>query len=498
MDGRLNAFPPARTGVNNHIMTNEDQSLASLGSRAAAEAVASRAESAVPAYAAFLQTAGFAAGPFTLRPILDKASYIAAFPLTQLVGDDFDTTFSIIASSGSSGTTHYWPQLRAGQQSAGGKMFQYLDSSFQVGRHRTMAIVGLALGSWIGGDSISWVLKNAAAQSRSPFAVFSPGSRHDEIIRVIAAAAPIVDRFLIFLCPSAIGHLHLLADQRGIDLPHEKIRYVVIGEPFPETLRARLTERVPPAECPILSMYGSADTGLLGVESPASAAARSSLASDAPAAAKLGIHGPVPHLFHIAADDAFLEDVAGELCVTRWQGVPLVRYNIHDSVRLLPWRAARAAALSSPLLTPAARTILDESGDVLPDLIAISGSADRCLILCGTNITESVLDEAVGRAARGCSITGLYRASITYGDGRQRLRLEVEARAAGHIDPDHLYTFLIRNLGDAQPEFRDDWQNVYHTWDGDPSLRILDLSLVPWPQLSQRDTATIKNRGVHP
>jgi hypothetical protein len=32
-----------------------------------------------------------------------------------------------------------------------------------------------------------------------------------------------------------------------------------------------------------------------------------------------------------------VETVAGELCVTKWQGIPLVRYNLHDSARLYDW-----------------------------------------------------------------------------------------------------------------------------------------------------------------
>ena len=88
----------------------------------------------------------------------------------------------------------------------------------------------------------------------------------------------------------------------------------------------------------------------------------------------------------ISADDVFVESVAGELHITRWQGIPLVRYNLHDAAALLSWREL-LAALPPHVLGHHAETLAQ-----LPDVIAISGRADRCLILCGTNLSESMLD----------------------------------------------------------------------------------------------------------
>ena len=48
----------------------------------------------------------------------------------------------------------------------------------------------------------------------------------------------LVDQIVLFMVPSAIAHLHLKASQLKQSLPFDKLRYVVTGEPFPESLSA--------------------------------------------------------------------------------------------------------------------------------------------------------------------------------------------------------------------------------------------------------------------
>jgi phenylacetate-CoA ligase len=316
---------------------------------------------------------------------------------------------------------------------------------------------------------------------------------------MIQAVDPFVDQVVLFVCPSAIGHLRLLAEQSGKPLPLEKIRYVVIGEPFPESIRLGLrTESLASEGDPVIvSVFGSADTGVLGVESSASAMVRGWCEHDHALAVELGFGGVVPHLFHAADPSAFLETVRGELHVTKWQGVPLVRYNLHDAARLLSWRevVARASRKPNGHMT-AARHLLKESEN-LPDIMAITGRADSCLMLCGTNLTEAMLDAAVRSPALAAWLTGNYRARVLHEGRHQQLEFVLECRAG--IPPsaateNEIYSRLITALGNAQPEFHDDWENIYRRWDDDPALRVLALKTVAWPALAE--SATIKQRGI--
>ncbi len=220
------------------------------------------------------------------------------------------------------------------------------------------------------------------------------------------------------------------------------------------------------------------------------------LAADPTGAAGLGLGGPTPHLFHAAAPDAYLETIGGELVVTRWQGVPLVRYNLHDACELLRWSDFKAAMLDRPSTHPA-RAVLAAAPDGLPDLIAIRGRADRCLILCGTNVSEAMLDEAVASINTPALITGVYRAGMVYENQRQRLALELECQSTPTAEQDaEVYRRFVTGLSGVQPEFQDDWQNVYRRWDDDPERRVVRITYARWPALSQRPEGQIKNIGI--
>lgn len=476
-----------------------------LGSPENARNILCRAEEAVPAYRHFLtlcppsEQAGLDAYPVT-----DKASYLRQYPYQELLGDDAHDSFTIFASSGSSGASFFWPQLRSGHQQVIPRLRQFLETSFQIQNRTTMAIVGLALGSWIGGEHMSWALKSLALTVDYPLCVFSPGSNHEEIIRMIVSSDPYVEQFILYLCPSAIAHIRLRADEAGTVLPLHKIRFVVLGEAFPESVRSSLQRQagLPESATVMLSIYGSADTGVLGVESAASVALRRVLVEHPALADELGIGTVVPHFFHGIAPDAYLETRAGELLITRWQGVPLLRYNLHDSARLLSWKHTRRGVLE--LLADsnnksASAELLERAGDDLPDLLAVAGRSDSTLILCGTNISEPMLDSAVRCGELEPYLTGVYRARIDYDGDRQRLCLDLEFRqvcelSSGQID--QVYGLLVRSLGLVQPEFMDDWRNVYHLWDHDPAKRILDLRCSHWPALSNALSAGIKHRGI--
>lgn len=463
--------------------------------------MARRAAAHVPAYGKHLAAASIKqpeSVSWQQLPLVDKKNYLLKHSFDELLADDFTDSFTIFSSSGSSGHPFYWPQLKGTQRESAGRLKEFLEEVFRIHERPTLAVVGLALGSWIGGEHFSWALKSLAVQTPYPFAIFSPGSHHDEILTMIESAGRFVEQMIVFVCPSAIGHLRLRAEQQGQALPLSKLRFVVIGEPFPETVRLELQEAsgVPPTEPVMLSIFGSADTGVLGFESPGSAMIRGMCQRDETLAAELGFDGVLPHLFHQADPAAFLETVDGELCVTKWQGVPLVRYNLHDAARLMSWRSI--VELACARLGPEGEA-LRASAETMPDVLAITGRADSCLMLTGTNLTEAMLDSAVRADELSEWLSGNYRARSRLDDGRQRLEFTLECRGEALPDgetTDAIYSQLVKTLGRAQPEFNDDWQNIYCRWDDDPELRILALKFVAWPELA--DSSGIKQRGLQP
>jgi phenylacetate-CoA ligase len=110
-----------------------------------------------------------------------------------------------------------------------------------------------------------------------------------------------------------------------------------------------------------------------------------------------------------------------------------------------------------------------------------------------------MLDEAIRAAPLSEWLTGMYKASILYDKNRQHLALDLEWRKTADMDRssiDKVYASLVRELGRVQPEFLDDWRNVYRAWDGDSEKRILRINPVRWPGLSSRLDDGIKHRGT--
>ncbi len=157
-----------------------------LGSKQLAEEVAERAQKVVPAYKRFLEDKGIKVGEsFERLPQSDKESYALAYPFEELLTDDYEEMLAMYSSSGSSGNPFYWPILKSKSRSVPAGIRSLLEDWFAIEQKKTLAIVGLSLGSWLGGEYISWALKNMALDTPYPFWIFSPGNDLDAIIKMV-------------------------------------------------------------------------------------------------------------------------------------------------------------------------------------------------------------------------------------------------------------------------------------------------------------------------
>jgi phenylacetate-CoA ligase len=477
----------------------------SLGWSETACAIANRARQSVPAYRELLRSTGVGdEASFTDLPITDKAGYLLGARQESLgSGDHSADIFTVFRSSGSSGHPFYWPQLKEDYRWASRQLRSFLERSFLIHECSTCAVVAMGLGAWVGGDYYSWALKNVALEVGYPFTTMAPGDCHEEVIACLLDQADRYEQLLIVICPSMIGYLMLLAQSLDRPLPMHKLRFLAMGEGFPESLRMQLGEQSgrQPVEPFMFSIYGSADTGALGAESTASVAVRQLLVANPELALSLELGPCLPQFFHFASTDIYLEIVDDELCVTRWQGIPLIRYNLHDQARLIAWEPLRQTLLGScqaDACHPALRRTLEEA-EILPDLIAIWGRADSTLILGGTNITESMLSTALASGHLADQLTGVFTAAVAVEEGRATLVLDIEfqpGRAHGVAMLDALYPDLIEAIGKVQPEFAADWQDIYGRWDHDPSCRVLQLRGHPWPTLSSAAANLTKARRL--
>ena len=171
-------------------------------------------------------------------PITSKETFQGVVDIADLMpAENVLNISSYLRSSGSSGATlgkkgFFWPQLRETVNHSVQQWRDHVVDIFQLKHRKTLAIIGLGLGSWAGGERYNLILKSLALEKTFPLAVFSPGAAYDEILEVIDKFGAFYEQILILITPSAIFRLEQLANRANSPLPYSKLAIVAVGEGF--------------------------------------------------------------------------------------------------------------------------------------------------------------------------------------------------------------------------------------------------------------------------
>jgi phenylacetate-CoA ligase len=455
------------TNIFKQVMRSPE--LHSIGSLEEAKEVVYRTYRSSRAYRDFLVAAAaikterdIRALPWDSIPITSKETFYEAADIADLIPpENVPRISSHLRSSGSSsaasgGKGFFWPQLK---DTVNLSMEQWKDrivDIFQLQHRKTLAIVGMGLGSWSGGDRYNLMLKTLALEKNHPLTAFSPGTALAEIVEIIGRFGTLYDQILIVIVPTLIYHLEKLANETGSPLPYHKLGFITAGECFPEDLRRHLQFQALPNKMTFVSTYSSADAALIGLESPELVDVRQLLHEHPEYADAIGFKSrSIPNLFHAFPSAGYLENVDGRMTITRWQGLPLARYDLHDSVQFFSWRALCDVLVE---LTGDHQKWLAQSRQPLADVIAVYGRADQCVIVFGDNLYGTMLEEALMRSTLGPLTTGNFVVWPTHSSGRQTLNWQVELKKGVSLSDEQInehYTNLIARLADQQPGFND-------------------------------------------
>ena len=318
-----------------------------------------RSASEVPAYRHFLETRGVnpahitSPEAFRALPLMGKVDYMRAYPLPErcrggsLIGCD-----RVAVSSGSTGQPTFWPRSAAHELEVALRFEQVFRDSFRAHERSTLAVVCFALGNWVGGlytTSCCWHL----ARKGYPLMVATPGNHKAEIFRVVRELAPHFQQTVLLGYPPFVKDVLDAGAAEGIDWPGFRPRLVFAGEVFSEEWRSLMGKRIGSSSpChDSASLYGTADGGVLGNETPLSIAMRRWLADHPAAARALFGESRLPTLVQYDPASRYLELHEGTLVVSGENGVPLLRYHIADQGGLLGydemWEFLRGQGLES-------------------------------------------------------------------------------------------------------------------------------------------------------
>jgi phenylacetate-CoA ligase len=292
-----------------------------------------RVVASVPAYRDFLRTHGV--DPAEVRtledfhglPLLTKENYHRRYPLPDLCRDG-KLGDMIAVSSGSSGEPTIWPRSAADEAAISARFLQVLVDGFRADERTTLAVVCFPLGTWVGGLFTLSCLRHLSVQG-NPITSVAPGNNKAEILRVIPELGRYVDQVVLLGYPPFVKDV---IDSAPFDWGPYQVKLVLAGEVFSEEWRSLVGERAAMAD-PVrdsASLYGTADAGVLGNETPFSVSVRRFLAADPGAASELFGSSRLPTLVQYDPASRYFEAHDGRLVFSGDNGIPLIRYGIAD------------------------------------------------------------------------------------------------------------------------------------------------------------------------
>ncbi len=305
-----------------------------------------RVAASVPAYGAFLDDHGVdpaairSFADFQRLPLLTKENYHRRYPLpSRCRNGRLDGCDMIAVSSGSTGQPTIWPRSVTDELAVAARFEQVFADSFAAGQRTTLAVVCFPLGTWVGGLYTLACVRHLAAKGY-PVTAVAPGNNKAEILRVIPELAAHCDQTVLLGYPPFVKDVIDTGIAAGLDWTRYAVKLVLAGEVFSEEWRDLVGQRAGMSNpyYDSASLYGTADAGVLGTETPLSVCVRRFLAARPEAAGELFGEARLPTLVQYDPGSRFFEEHDGTLLFSGDNGVPLIRYHIADEGGLIGYQ----------------------------------------------------------------------------------------------------------------------------------------------------------------
>jgi len=361
----------------------------------------------VPAYKKILQEHNINSADITTieaykkLPILDKKNYLKKYDIEELCLDGkLSDKYLIDRSSGYSGTSFFWPRLAEEDKDYPTYMKLAYEQFYQIHEKSTLMVITLALGTWVGGEKISWATREIALRGNNPFTVITPGLDLEEILAIVDYFKSKFDQIVLVGYPPFIKTVIDQGQKRGIDWKSLNIKIGLGGEGYSENWREYIRDKIGLPKNDLMGIaggYGAADVGMsVGREYPITVLIRKLANINHELAVELFGEGGIPSLCQYNPATYFIEGMNGELVFSVLTGTPLIRYNIHDRGGTIPFESALAKCKKHGYNVI---EMLVEKGYTSKDiwrlpLFYVNGRTDGTVIIDGTNVYPDNIESA--------------------------------------------------------------------------------------------------------
>ncbi len=388
----------------------------------------------VPAYRAFLHSRWIKPenirtfDDFRKLPLLTKDNYINRYALPERCrGGKVEANDMVAVSSGSTGQPTFWLRSPADELEISYRFEQVFHDSFYADTRTTLAVICFPLGTWVGGMFTASCCR-ALASKGYRITVVTPGNNPDEIFRVVRHLAPMFEQTVLLGYPPFLKDVVDRGRAQDVPWSSYNVKMVFAGEVFSEEWRTLVAERVGARqpENDVASLYGTADAGVLGNETPLSISIRRFLAGQPNIARELFGEARLPTLVQFDPYSRFFETSGNTLLFSGDNGIPLLRYHIADTGGVVPYGdllsflERRGFDAASAARAVGAREIRE-----LP-FVFVFGRSNFAVSYFGANVYPENI--AVGLEQTGVSarVTGKFVVEVQERQGNTFLTIAVE------------------------------------------------------------------------
>lgn len=407
-------------------------------------------------------------------PVIDKKNYLSQYPLTELCMDgDLFNNAMISVSSGSTGVPFFWPRGPQ-QDEVDTDMIARMYDVFEMDKKKTLLILSFSMGTWIAG-TLFLVSSVNYANRGNPVSVLTPGVEKANAIDIIQRLASDYDQIVLGGYPPFLKDIVEDGTRSGIDWSKHHTRIIMGGESFSEEWRDYVLEMLgshDPAH-DSANIYGMADVGIVGFETPTSIAVRRAFSKNKASLKEVFGTDILPSLNQFDPTKRHFEKVGDELIVSSNSGIPLVRYNTKDTGGIVSYEAL-IDPLKSAIHDVADKYKVDLKSSTLP-FVYLNGRKDFTVTLYALNIYPENVKAALIDGRIRQLVTGRFIMSVKVDESTMDQSLEIvielaHGTIATTLDEERVQQVVVEVMRNVNAEYSKLGEAI-----GDRSLPVIRL-----------------------
>ncbi len=437
----------------------------------------------VPAYRSFLLHNGIDASKirtledFETIPPITKENYLKMHQFKELIwnGDLADARV-ISMSSGSSGKPTFWPRGTQSIEDSVDLLEDLFTNSYNTREKNTLAIVAFAMGTWIAGTYMYSAMLGLADKGHK-ITTITPSINKDEVLRIIERIGGEFDQIILMGYPPLVKDIVDAAVEDGMNLKSYNLKLLFAGETFSEKWRDYVLSKIGKKNDlhNALTIYGTADAGIMGIETPLSVYIRKLLNKDKKLLKSIFPEAEIPpSLVQYNPEKRYTEEVSGEILFTVRNSLPLIRYNILDRGKIVTWQEMHKTLTDAGHELPRELTV----SKALP-FIALYGRPDVATTFYALNVYPENIKYGLEISQLQAYITGKFVVKTVFDDESQEQSLHIFIELKNRVTPkkelkDIIFHSVLTSLKTNNSEYRKLHEELKHK--ANPVIHLLEFN----------------------